>query len=98
MNKIFNGETHKETSYIITLAMKTKTKFSCYVAGTIFGMANTLSSFGGFLSSYIVGKLTNNNVSKNAFNIKNTVTYKINNLYFVNLYNAYNYCTRTLKF
>lgn len=31
--------------------------------GTIFGMANTLSSFGGFLSSYIVGKLTNNNVS-----------------------------------
>ncbi|VVC33105.1 Major facilitator superfamily,Major facilitator superfamily domain [Cinara cedri] len=30
-------------------------------SGTIFGMANTLSSFGGFLSSYIVGKLTNNN-------------------------------------
>lgn len=34
-----------------------------YVLGTIFGMANTLSSFGGFLSSFIVGKLTNNNVS-----------------------------------
>ncbi|CAH1715815.1 unnamed protein product [Aphis gossypii] len=30
-------------------------------SGTIFGMANTLSSFGGSLSSYIVGKLTNNN-------------------------------------
>jgi ACS family sodium-dependent inorganic phosphate cotransporter len=30
-------------------------------SGTIFGMANTLSSFGGFLSSFIVGKLTNNN-------------------------------------
>lgn len=30
-------------------------------SGTIFGMANTLSSLGGFLSSYIVGKLTNNN-------------------------------------
>jgi len=30
-------------------------------SGTIFGMANTLSSFGGTLSSYIVGKLTNNN-------------------------------------
>lgn len=34
-----------------------------YVSGTIFGMANTLSSFGGFLSSFIVGKLTNDNVS-----------------------------------
>ncbi|XP_025424913.1 sialin-like [Sipha flava] len=30
-------------------------------SGTIFGMANTLSSFGGYLSSYIVGRLTNNN-------------------------------------
>jgi len=72
MNKIFNGETLKETFCIIALvlAMKTKTKFNYYVVGTIFGMANTLSSFGGFLSSYIVGKLTNNNVSENAFNIK----------------------------
>lgn len=31
-------------------------------SGTIFGMANTLSSFGGFLSSFMVGTLTNNNV------------------------------------
>ncbi|XP_050428805.1 sialin-like isoform X2 [Adelges cooleyi] len=30
-------------------------------SGTIFGIANTMSSFGGSLSSYIVGKLTNNN-------------------------------------
>lgn len=27
-------------------------------AGTIFGMANTLSSFGGFLSNLMVGALT----------------------------------------
>lgn len=32
-------------------------------SGTIFGMANTLSSFGGFLSAYMVGVLTNDNVS-----------------------------------
>lgn len=38
--------------------------------GTIFGMANTLSSFGGFLSSYIVGKLTNNNVSLEIIKLK----------------------------
>lgn len=30
-------------------------------SGTIFGMANTLSSFGGFVSSWMVGTLTNNN-------------------------------------
>nr|CAD7265695.1 unnamed protein product [Timema shepardi] len=30
--------------------------------GTIFGMANTLSSLGGFLSSFMVGSLTYNNV------------------------------------
>lgn len=30
-------------------------------SGTIFGMANTLSSFGGFLSSYMVGTLTYKN-------------------------------------
>uniref|UniRef100_U5EX23 Putative permease of the major facilitator superfamily n=1 Tax=Corethrella appendiculata TaxID=1370023 RepID=U5EX23_9DIPT len=30
-------------------------------SGTIFGMANTLSSFGGFLSAYMVGTLTYNN-------------------------------------
>lgn len=33
-------------------------------SGTIFGMANTLSSFGGFLSAYMVGVLTNDNVRK----------------------------------
>ena len=32
-------------------------------AGTIFGMANTLSSIGGFLSSLMVGMLTQDNVS-----------------------------------
>lgn len=32
-------------------------------SGTIFGLANTLSSFGGFLSTYIVGVLTFENVS-----------------------------------
>lgn len=32
-------------------------------SGTIFGMANTLSSLGGFLSAYMVGTLTYNNVS-----------------------------------
>lgn len=31
-------------------------------SGTIFGMANTLSSFGGFLSAWMVGILTYNNV------------------------------------
>ncbi|XP_066992481.2 sialin [Anabrus simplex] len=30
-------------------------------SGTIFGMANTLSSLGGFLSAYMVGSLTQNN-------------------------------------
>jgi len=34
--------------------------FSCLL-GTIFGMANTLASTAGVLSSYLVGKLTNNN-------------------------------------
>jgi hypothetical protein len=34
-----------------------------FVAGTIFGMANTLSSLGGFLSSLMVGMLTQDNVS-----------------------------------
>lgn len=32
-------------------------------SGTIFGMANSLSSFGGFLSTWMVGALTYNNVS-----------------------------------
>lgn len=32
-------------------------------SGTIFGMANTLSSFGGFVSAYMVGILTTDNVS-----------------------------------
>ena len=32
-------------------------------SGTIFGLANTLSSFGGFLSTWIVGVLTFENVS-----------------------------------
>lgn len=32
-------------------------------SGTIFGMANTLSSFGGFLSAWMVGVLTYENVS-----------------------------------
>lgn len=31
-------------------------------SGTIFGMANSLSSFGGFLSTWMVGVLTYNNV------------------------------------
>lgn len=31
-------------------------------SGTIFGMANTLSSLGGFLSAYMVGVLTNDDV------------------------------------
>lgn len=30
-------------------------------SGTIFGMANTLSSLGGFLSSYMVGSITYHN-------------------------------------
>ncbi|RZF37771.1 hypothetical protein LSTR_LSTR015555 [Laodelphax striatellus] len=34
-------------------------------SGTIFGLANTLSSFGGYLSTFMVGKLTVNNVSRN---------------------------------
>lgn len=42
-------------------AMKKKIEFILF-SGTIFGMANTMSSFGGFISSIIVGKLTNNNV------------------------------------
>lgn len=33
-------------------------------SGTIFGMANTLSSLGGFLSAYMVGTLTKVDVSK----------------------------------
>lgn len=32
-------------------------------SGTIFGMANTLSSLGGFLSALMVGTLTQDNVS-----------------------------------
>lgn len=32
-------------------------------SGTIFGMANTLSSFGGWASSFMVGVLTNEDVS-----------------------------------
>lgn len=32
-------------------------------SGTIFGMANTFSSIGGYLSTYMVGSLTNGNVS-----------------------------------
>lgn len=32
-------------------------------SGTIFGMANTLSSLGGFLSSFMVGSLTKDDVS-----------------------------------
>lgn len=37
-------------------------------SGTIFGMANTLSSFGGFASAYMVGVLTNESVSHSAIN------------------------------
>lgn len=33
-------------------------------SGTIFGMANSLSSFGGFLSTWMVGALTFDNVSQ----------------------------------
>lgn len=39
-------------------------------SGTIFGMANTLSSFGGFVSAYMVGVLTNDDVSSTIFYIK----------------------------
>ena len=39
-------------------------------SGTIFGLANTLSSLGGFLSTLMVGTLTQDNVSfKNSTNI-----------------------------
>jgi len=34
-------------------------------SGTIFGLANTLSSFGGFLSTWMVGALTYKDVSLN---------------------------------
>lgn len=34
--------------------------------GTIFGLANTLSSFGGFLSTSMVGALTYKDVSKSS--------------------------------
>lgn len=37
--------------------------YCCSSTGTIFGMANTLSSFGGWLSAYMVGVLTYQNVS-----------------------------------
>lgn len=33
-------------------------------SGTIFGLANTVSSLGGYLSTYMVGSLTKNNVMK----------------------------------
>lgn len=36
-------------------------------SGTIFGLANTLSSFGGFVSSFMVGTLTDHNVSTTLF-------------------------------
>lgn len=36
-------------------------------SGTIFGMANTLSSLGGTLSAYMVGALTEDDVSKEFF-------------------------------
>ena len=36
-------------------------------SGTIFGMANTLSSLGGTLSAYMVGALTKDDVSKKFF-------------------------------
>lgn len=32
-------------------------------SGTIFGLANTLSSIGGYVSTFMVGTLTENNVS-----------------------------------
>lgn len=32
-------------------------------SGTIFGMANTGSSIGGYVSAWMVGELTNDNVS-----------------------------------
>lgn len=32
-------------------------------SGTIFGLANTLSSIGGYVSTFMVGALTENNVS-----------------------------------
>jgi MFS transporter, ACS family, solute carrier family 17 (sodium-dependent inorganic phosphate cotransporter), other len=43
-------------------------------SGTIFGMANTLSSLGGFISAWMVGQLTENNVS---FNSKIDLTLKL---------------------
>jgi hypothetical protein len=51
------------------------------VAGTIFGMANTLSSLGGFLSSLMVGMLTQDNVSAhhNKLSVRKTQTFCITN-------------------
>lgn len=39
-------------------------------SGTIFGMANTLSSFGGFVSAWMVGQLTEDNVRSKFFSRK----------------------------
>lgn len=38
-------------------------------SGTIFGLANTLSSIGGYLSTYMVGTLTAEDVRKNTNHI-----------------------------
>lgn len=38
-------------------------------SGTIFGMANTLSSLGGFLSSYMVGRITYRNQTYSQWSI-----------------------------
>lgn len=43
-------------------------------SGTIFGLANTLSSSGGYISTFMVGVFTNNNVKpKNIFQQKITL-------------------------
>ncbi|KAH9634254.1 hypothetical protein HF086_011514 [Spodoptera exigua] len=45
-----------------TAARKLFTGFAVGLPGTIFGMANTLSSFGGWLSTFMVGELTKENI------------------------------------
>lgn len=49
--------------YIILILYLLYWSFYCNVTGTIFGMANTLSSFGGWLSTFMVGELTKETVS-----------------------------------
>ncbi|KAF4521623.1 hypothetical protein B566_EDAN006665 [Ephemera danica] len=51
--QVFFGCDRFSSVFLLTAALT--------VNGTIFGMANTLSSMGGYLSTYMVGSLTNDN-------------------------------------